>query len=184
MPGLIAAVGDLAGWPSWVAIAGLVAAELTVCLLVWTPSVWTAASLAVKTLAVAAGIASFFWMITMTQAPRLTVLALRGEPVIAEVVEHDVIDYGRHEEHCYRLQRANAVAIPGRICRSRDELTKGRTVTVLVDPGGLIAAETPAEVAHAPFWQTLAPISLTATLILCWISGGITASPPAQRQNY
>ncbi|MFJ8582815.1 hypothetical protein [Micromonospora sp. NPDC093277] len=42
----------------------------------------------------------------------------------------------------------------------------GETMTVLVDPSGLIAPETPNEVADARFWQIAGLVSLVATLVL------------------
>ncbi|MFG2059132.1 hypothetical protein ACGFI9_34460 [Micromonospora sp. NPDC048930] len=117
--------------------------------LVLTETVWKGASLTVKAVAMAAFVASVFWVIAMMFAPRLTVLDLRGQPVLATVVEHDASRYygrgGKQEQHCYRLQRTDGSPIFGDICRDWDEFAVGETMTVLFDPSGLIAPETQAK---------------------------------------
>ncbi|PWU44972.1 hypothetical protein DLJ46_23295 [Micromonospora globispora] len=178
MPGLIAALASLIALPDWVPLAAVVVAALVVSQLVWTRGMWRAASFAVKTLTVATFLASTFWMMAMTQAPRTTVLALRGKPVVATIVKHDITHYpgrsGGYDEHCYRLERTDSTPVFGRICRDSDEFTVGDRITLLVDPSGLIAPETPDEVAYARSWQIMGLVSLVATLALCWISGGLT----------
>lgn len=178
-PGVIAALADLIGLSDWVPLIALGIAAVVASKLVWTQSMWSAASFAIKTLAVATLMASLFWLIAMMQAPRVTVLAVRGEPVVARIVGHDVIHYpsrsGGNDDHCYTLQRTDSTPIFGGICRDSDRLSVGDTIIVLVDPSGLIAPETPDEVADARFWQILALVSLVATVVLCWVSGGLAA---------
>ncbi|MFU8855178.1 hypothetical protein ACNAW0_30090 [Micromonospora sp. SL1-18] len=179
-PGLISALADLFSWPEWVPLAAWVIALLVASQLVLTQSVWSEAPLATKAAALAAAVASLFWMLAMMDAPRLTVLALRGEPEVARVVDHDVAHYpgrgGGHDVHCYSLQRTDGTPIRGNICRDRDdEFTVGGTTAVLVDPNGLIAPETPDEVAQARALQVFGLVSLVATLVLCWVTGGLTS---------
>ncbi|MGY0007647.1 hypothetical protein [Micromonospora sp. I033] len=178
-PGGVAAVTDLFAWSEWLPVISSVIALLVASQLVLTVGVWEAASLVVKAAAMAAFVASLFLMIAMMFAPRLTVLAVRGEPVAATVVDHDAsrfLDRGSSDdEHCYRLQRTDGSPIFGEICRSLEDFAVGDRMTVLVDPSGLIAPETPDEVADARFWQIPALVSLLATLALCWLTGGLTA---------
>lgn len=174
---MIAALADLFAWPEDLPLVALVIAVVVAGVLVWN-SVWREASLAVKAVALAALVASFFWVITMMEAPRLTVLALRGEPVVATVVDHDVTHHstrsGGYDVHCYSLRRSDGTPLFGDICQHWDEeLAVGETLTVLVDPSGLIAPETPDEVADARSLQILGLVSLVATLALCWVSGGL-----------
>ncbi|WP_139131902.1 hypothetical protein [Micromonospora chersina] len=177
-PGAVAALTSLFAWSGWLAIISSVVALVIASQLVLTQTMWQRASLAVKAVAMAAFVASLFWVIAMMFAPRLTVLDLRGQPVVATVVDHDVNRYhgrgGKQEEHCYRLQRTDASPVFGKICRDWDEFAVGETLTVLVDPSGLIASETPGEVAAARFWQIPGLVSLVATLVLCWVTGGLT----------
>lgn len=177
-PGGVAALTDLFAWSEWLPVLSSVIAVIVASQLVLTGGAWQAASLVLKAVAVAAFVASLFWMITMMFAPRLTVLAVRGEPVVATVVHHEAsrfLDRGSSDdEHCYRLQRTDGSPIFGDICRGLDEFAVGDTVTVLVDPSGLIAPETPDEVADARFWQIPALVSLLAMLALCWLTGGLT----------
>ncbi|MEU9829728.1 hypothetical protein [Micromonospora chersina] len=177
-PGAVAAFTSLFAWSGWLAIISSVIALVVASQLVLTQTVWQGASLPVKAVAMAAFVASLFWVIAMMFAPRLTVLHLRGQPVVATVVVHDASRYygrgGRQEEHCYRLQRPDGGPIFGDICRDSEEFAVGETLTVLVDPSGLIAPETPSEVAAARFWQIPGLVSLVATLVLCWVTGGLT----------
>ncbi|MFG3580889.1 hypothetical protein [Micromonospora chersina] len=177
-PGAVAALTSLFAWSGWLAIISSVIAMVVASQLVVTQTVWQRASLAVKAVAMAAFVASLFWVIAMMFAPRLTVLHLRGQPVVATVVDHDAGRYygrgGRQEEHCYRLQRTDGSPIFGDICRDSDEFAVGEKLTVLVDPSGLIAPETLSEVAAARFWQIPGLVSLVATLALCWVTGGLT----------
>lgn len=178
VPGVIAALADLFAWPDDLPIVALVIAVVVAGVLVWPNRVWREASLAVKAVALAAFIASFFWAIAMFQAPRLTVLALHGEPVVATVVDHDVTHHstrsGGYDVHCYSLQRTDGTPLFGDICRDwDDEFAVGERLTVLADPSGLIAPETPDEVADARFWQIFGLVSLVMTLALCWVSGGL-----------
>ncbi|MFU8855053.1 hypothetical protein ACNAW0_29420 [Micromonospora sp. SL1-18] len=174
---MIAALADLFAWSEALPMVALVIAVVVAGVLVWN-SVWREASLAVKAVALATFLASFFWAIAMFQAPRLTVLALHGEPVVATVVDHDVTHYstrsGGFDVHCYSLQRGDGTPLFGDICRDwDDEFAVGERLTVLADPSGLIAPETPDEVADARFWQIFGLVSLVATLALCWVSGGL-----------
>ncbi|SCL14960.1 hypothetical protein GA0070624_0574 [Micromonospora rhizosphaerae] len=178
--GAVAALADLFAWEESLPIVAFVIAVVVAGALVLDQRVWSAASLRVKAAAMAAFVASFFWLIAMMYAPRLTVLALRGEPVVASVVDHDVTHYssrsGGYDVHCYSLQRTDGSPIFGDICRhSDDEIIEGETISVLVDPSGLIAPETPDEVADARFWQIPGLVSLVATLVLCWVTGGLIA---------
>ncbi|MFE9695146.1 hypothetical protein [Micromonospora sp. NPDC005806] len=173
-PGGIAALASLFAWSGWLAVISSVIALVVASQLVLTQTVWRGASLTVKAVAMAAFVASVFWVIAMMFAPRLTVLDLRGQPVVATVVDHDASHVGRGEEHCYRVQRTDGSPIFGDICRDSDEFAVGETMTVLVDPSGLIAPETPSEVADARFWQITGLVSLVATLVLCWVTGGLT----------
>ncbi|MGR6318806.1 hypothetical protein Q2K19_31970 [Micromonospora soli] len=173
---MIAALADLFAWSEELPMVALVIAMVVASVLVWN-SVWSEASLAVKAVAMAAFVASFFWVLTMMEAPRLTVLALHGEPVVATVVDHDVAHYstrsGGFDVHCYSLRLSDGTPLFGDICRHwDDEFAVGETLTVLVDPSGLIAPETPDEVADARIWQILGLVGLVATLALCWVSGG------------
>lgn len=187
MPGTVASLASLLAWPEWVPVVAVVIAVVAASQLVLPRSVWRAASLPVKAIATVAFVAAIFWMIAMMFAPRLTILALRGEPVVARVVHHDATHYpgrgGGHDVHCYNLQRIDGRPIFGNVCRDwPDEFTVGETVTVLVDPSNLIAPETPDEVATAGFWQIFGLASFVATFALCWVAGGLTARPPSSRQ--
>ncbi|MCW3820397.1 hypothetical protein ONA91_38800 [Micromonospora sp. DR5-3] len=178
VPGGVAALTSLFAWSGWLAVISSVIALVVASQLVLTETVWKSASLTVKAVAIAAFVASVFWVIAMMFAPRLAVLDLRGQPVVATVVDHDASRYygrgGKGEQHCYRLQRTDGSPIFGDICRDRDEFAVGETMTVLVDPSGLIAPETPSEVADARFWQIPGLVSLVAALVLCWVTGGLT----------
>ncbi|MGW4154522.1 hypothetical protein ACWEDF_15365 [Micromonospora chersina] len=182
---MIAALANLFAWSEDLPMVALVIAVVVAGVLVWN-SVWREASLAVKAVALAAFVASFFWVFTMMEVPRLAVLALRGEPVVATVVDHDVTHYstrsGGFDVHCYSLQRSDGAPLFGDICRHWDEeLAVGETLNVLVDPSGLIAPETPDEVADARIWQALGLVSLVATLALCWVSGGLPSRVGSRR---
>ncbi|MFU8875780.1 hypothetical protein, partial [Micromonospora sp. SL4-19] len=174
VPGGVAVLASLFAWSQWLAVFSLVIAMVVASQLVLTQTVWRGASLTVKAVAMAAFVASVLWVLAMVVAPRLTVLDLRGQPVVATVVDHDVSRSGKQTEHCYRLQRTDGNPIFGDICRDWDEFAVGETMTVLVDPSGLIAPETPGEVADARFWQIAGLVSLVATLVLCWVTGGLT----------
>ncbi|PWU44965.1 hypothetical protein DLJ46_23250 [Micromonospora globispora] len=179
---MIAALADLFAWPEELPLVAMAIAVVVAGVLVWPNRVWREASLAVKAVALAAFLTSFFWAIAMFQAPRLTVLALHGEPVVATVVDHNVTHHttrsGGYDVHCYRLQRTDGTPLFGDICRDwDDEFAVGERLTVLADPSGLIAPETPDEVADARFWQISGLVSLVITLALCWVSGGLVSHP-------
>jgi hypothetical protein len=124
-PGGVAALVSLFAWPGWLAVISSVVALVVASQLVLTQPVWRSASLPVKSVAAAAFVASVFWMIAMMFAPRLTVLDLRGQPVVATVVAHEASRLGRGEEHCYRIQRPDGRPIFGDMCRNWDEFSQG-----------------------------------------------------------
>ncbi|MET8833469.1 hypothetical protein ABZV78_06075 [Micromonospora sp. NPDC004540] len=179
-PGGVAALADLFAWSEWLPVLATVAAVLVASRLVLSEEVWTTASLVVKAVVMAAFVASLLWMIAMMFAPRLTVLDLRGEPVVATVVDHDAGRYlnrgSSDDQHCYRLQRTDGSPLFGELCRGWEEFAVGETMTVLVDPGDVIAPETPEKVAEARFWQVglAGLVGLLATVALCWLAGGLT----------
>lgn len=178
---MVAGLANLFAWSEDVPIVAMVIAVVAASVLVLDRRVWSEASLAVRAVVIAAFLASFFWMVAMYTAPRLTVLALRGEQVTATVVDHDVTHHrtrsGGYDVHCYRLQRGDGTRLYGKICRDwGDEFTVDETLTVVTDPSGVIAPETPDEVAGTRVWQIFGLVSLVATLGLCWVTGGLTAS--------
>ena len=176
VPGIIAAVADLFGLSSWVWVGGLVMGFVAASLFV-VNAVWDRASFGVKAITLTLAMSSVFWVIGMAFAPRLTLLAIRGETTQAQVVGRTVIHVpgrrGGYDEYCYRLARADGGALPGRICRESDEFVVGESLEVLTDPDGWIAPETTDSEAEASFWWYVALGGLIPTLALGWILGGL-----------
>ncbi|MGW9196698.1 hypothetical protein [Micromonospora chersina] len=178
---MIAALADLFAWSEDLPLAAAVVAAVGASAVAWMDRVWSEESLVVKACAMAAVVAFFLWTFAMTEAPRLTVLALWGDPVVARVVDDDVIHQYRSDMHCYSLQRGDGTPLFGSICRQEDDFAVGERLTVLVDPSGLIAPETPDEVADARIFQILGLVSFVATLAFCWITGSLLSRPGRDR---
>ncbi len=183
-PGVVAALGDLFAWPRWIPMAGFVAAFVL--------SFWLLGSnmskdprLRVTSVMVVAVLAACFWMIAMMYAPRLTILQVRGETMAASVVDHEVNHVstrsGGYDRHCYRMQRDDATPIFGSICRDYEEFTVGETITILVDPGGHIAPETPDEIDDAGNWQIMGLVSLGLIIVLSYVSAFLAPLAPHRR---
>jgi hypothetical protein len=176
VPGIIAAVADLLGLGSWVWVGGLVLGIVAASLFVLN-EVWDRASFGVKAIAATLGVASAFWTIGMAFAPRLTLLAIRGETTQVQVVGRSVTHVpgtrGGYDEYCYRLVRADGGVLPGRICRESDEFVVGETLEVLADRDGWFAPETTGSEADASAWWYVALGGLIPTLAVGWILGGL-----------
>jgi hypothetical protein len=128
------------------------------------------------------GVAGFF-------AARLVALDLWGEPesVRVDSVERDHRVRGDEQvsESCYRLTRPDGTPVIGRICRDNDEFATRATITVLADPAGLVAPETPDRVAglRLTLPRGLALGAFAVIVVTGLTSGGTTRRPasPARR---
>ncbi|MEU8260476.1 hypothetical protein AB0C02_07630 [Micromonospora sp. NPDC048999] len=177
VPGVLAALGNLFGW--WgVALPVFVGsiAAFGGCAM-WISGESIEGARAWKRFAVTASVAHCVWVFAMTGAPLVTVLDLRGEPVVARIVNHDVIHHssrgGGYDEHCYRLQRSDGTPLSRDLCGNGDryKFVVGEDLTVLVDPSGLFVPEIPDRVATARVWQGLGLVSFVAAVGSYWVAG-------------
>ncbi|WP_146169322.1 hypothetical protein [Actinoplanes italicus] len=189
-PGIFAAVASVRAWSVWL-VALLVAVALLIYSLVRPSqarpaagrSRWSAVVAVALPLAVAVfGVAGFF-------AARLVALDLWGEPETVRVdsVEraHRVRGDEQVSESCYRLTHPDGTPVTGRICRDTDEFATGATITVLADPAGWVAPETPDRVSglRLALPRGLALGAFAVIVVAGLTTGGTTrrSAPPARR---
>jgi hypothetical protein len=147
-PGILAAVVAVRDWPIflvailWTATAAgypVVRRKLP-----WPTGVWpTGDQVMFGALLIAATV------LTMAghAAARPVALDLWGNPEVVRVESVDRFDGRRKKKpvstFCYTVARPGGQLMPGEICRESDEFQVGSSITVLVDPAGLVAPETP-----------------------------------------
>jgi hypothetical protein len=185
-PGIFAAVASVRAWSVWLVVL-LVAVALLVYSLVkpsrprpaGARSRGGALMTAVVPLAVVVfGVASFF-------SARLVALDLWGVP---ETVRVDSVERShrargdeRVSDYCYHLSRAGQ-PVTGKICRDTEEFAAGAPITVLIEPSGLVAPETPDRVAglRLALPRGLALGAFVVIVVAGFLTGGTARRRPAR----
>lgn len=143
-------------------------------------------SFGARALVLLAGFAAIFWVIAMIYVPRPTVLSLIGEETKASVVDHEIYRYddgGDWDfEHCYTVRRVDNGVVADGMCRDYGEYGLRDSVTVLMDPYGLMV-ETPEGLADARPWQVMALVSLPLAMVSGWLTGGASIRPQRRRRR-
>jgi hypothetical protein len=195
MPGILAAIASVRAWSGWLVVLLLAVALLVYSLLRPSrPRPAGARPLGSVLLAGVVPLAVVVFAVASFFAARLVVLDLWGAPGTVRVDSVERSDRTRGDERisefCYRLSRPDGTSVTGRICRDTDEFRTGAPITVLIEPTGLVAPETP-ERASGLRLSLSRGLALAAFAVIVaggfvtggFVTGGATRRPtlPARR---
>ncbi|MEV0897169.1 hypothetical protein [Actinoplanes sp. NPDC049802] len=183
-PGLVAAVADLRGWPTWLLLLGVVPTAVAAGVLA-PAGTWRREDEYDRAPVTRMVVAAIVFFGAMHFGARLIVLGVFGRTETAHVSGVDITVDDRHRdrysrENCYRLTRLDGSPLPGTICRTSggDDFSVGDDVAVRLEPTGLVAPEAPGRVRYAWIPGGLALAALAGLGWSAWVAGG---TPPPEK---
>ncbi|WP_433797297.1 hypothetical protein [Actinoplanes sp. CA-252034] len=184
-PGLAAAVGSFRAWPlRWVCL-GIVVGVFLVAVARQRPGRPAGKPAEKGPLRDALGfllfLASIVFAFVALNVARPGVLGLVGRPDVAYIGARDAEKVPTRSsrekiEYCYHLLRADGSEMTGRVCRDDRSYDRGEAVEVMIEPTGLIAPETRAEVVESA-WIANIGVGAFAVICVAALLGGGPAAP-------